>query len=120
MTSKLVAKFTEATKDKEYTLEQLNKILTKVYFEVYPLKIRKPTEYNIFVKANMSELKKQNPDKNAKELMSLVADLWKKQKTGAISEPDPVPQSIPQTPTQDQVVEEKEIKKPVKKNVKKT
>lgn len=39
---------------------------------------KKPTSYNIFMKSKFAEFKMQNTDKNAKEIMALVAGEWKK------------------------------------------
>ena len=41
---------------------------------------KKPSEYNLFMKKMLPELKKQFPDKQQKELFKLVGEAWKKQK----------------------------------------
>lgn len=48
-----------------------------------PKKPRAPTEYNLFAKELIPELKKKNPDMVGKELMALVATEWKKKKATA-------------------------------------
>ena len=80
LNSQFIQKFIHDTKNKELTLEQLNKILIKTYKEVYDMKPKAQTSYNIFVKTQMSILKNENPDKNAKDLMKLVAEKWNLQK----------------------------------------
>ena len=80
LNSQFIEKFIHDTKNKELTLEQLNKILIKNYKEIYDVKPKAQTSYNIFVKTHMSLLKNENPDKNAKDLMKLVAEKWNLQK----------------------------------------
>ena len=69
-------------KDKEYTLEELHKIMTNIYQMFYksskPEKTKKkPSSYNMFVKIKIEELKKENPDKKAVELRAMAASQWK-------------------------------------------
>ena len=40
----------------------------------------KPSEYNLFVKKMIPELKKKHPGKKHKDLFKLVGEAWKKQK----------------------------------------
>ena len=92
-------KATIARSNREFNIDELLKILTEIYHEIYnyvdddiprkigrPKKIkdihqkRKPTEYNIFIINKYPEIKKENPDKNTKEIMKIIAELWNKQK----------------------------------------
>jgi hypothetical protein len=41
---------------------------------------RKPSAYNAFIAEKYNEVKKDNPDKNAKDIMKLIAELWKEHK----------------------------------------
>jgi hypothetical protein len=62
---------------KEYTLKELDKILEKSYKNNgEPAKKKAPTAYNTYVKTKMAELKAENPNINAKDLMKLAAGSW--------------------------------------------
>lgn len=41
---------------------------------------KKPSAYNVFIAEKYNEVKKDNPDKNAKDIMKLIAELWKEHK----------------------------------------
>ncbi len=119
-TQQFVDEFVSASKDKELNLTQLNGLLTKVYNNVYNIQ-KKPSEYNLYVKSKMVELKSENPDKNAKELMKLVAEHWKKEKTSSLKleslseHPSQNPEIIENTTT---ITVPQDSKKPVKKMLK--
>lgn len=70
--------------DKEYTLDDLHKIMAEVYGKFYKSKSdkvektkKKPSSYNMYVKAKIEELKKESPEKKAVELMAMAASQWK-------------------------------------------
>jgi len=73
---------------KEYSLEDVKKVLAESYKSVKKTKKvkveggekRKPSKYNNFVKEQMRKIKEQNPDKDNKEIMSIAASLWKEHK----------------------------------------
>lgn len=108
-TQKIINTFTTLVDtDKEYTRVELSKILTAVYHqitsdkskntddkpkkkklkkekdsgdEVEPKNKREPTEYNIFVKENMSIIKEEFPDMTRQDLMRKIGEMWKNKKT---------------------------------------
>jgi len=73
---------------KDYSLEDVKKILTESYKSVKKTKKvktedgekRRPSKYNIFVKEQMRKIKEENPNKDNKEIMSIAASLWKEHK----------------------------------------
>ena len=65
--------------NKEYTRTELRKLLTTVYNNTYKKK-KEPSKYNLFIKENIKNLKKEFPDKNGKELMKMASDNWKVEK----------------------------------------
>ena len=73
---------------KEYSLDDLKKILTDAYKSVKKAKKvksegaekRQPSKYNLFVKEQMLKIKSENPTKDNKEIMSIAASLWKEHK----------------------------------------
>lgn len=67
---------------KEYSLKELNVLLTDAYNENKPKKAKSTTKrpmsaYNNFVKQTIVSLKKENPDIVARELMTGAANKWK-------------------------------------------
>ena len=85
-TAEIMTTFNEKVdNDKEYNLDELHKIMTGVYQMFYKASKsketektkKKPSSYNMFVKVKIEELKKENPDKKAVELMALAASQWK-------------------------------------------
>ena len=92
-------KTTITRSNKEFNIDELLKILTEIYYEIYnyvdddiprkigrPKKIkdinqkRKPSEYNLFISNKYQEIKKENPTKNTTEIMKIIAELWNEQK----------------------------------------
>ena len=98
--------------EKEYTRNELGKILTEVFHQINsgkkaskkqktddttkvkktkktksseessePKKKREPTDYNIFVKENMSVVKEEFPELSRQDLMRKVGERWKASKT---------------------------------------
>ena len=65
--------------DKDYTLKELSKLLTKVYNDTYKKK-KEPSKYNLFIKENIIKLKKEFPDKNGMELMKMASENWQVEK----------------------------------------
>lgn len=73
---------------KEYSLEEVKKILTESYKSVKKTKKvksegaekRQPSKYNLFVKEQMIKIKLENPSKDNKEIMSMAASQWKEYK----------------------------------------
>ena len=51
-----------------------------------PKEKRAPTEYNLFIKAKIAEIKGDNPGLKGTELMKRATDAWKKRKTSDDSE----------------------------------
>jgi len=80
---KLLEKFKENINvEEKYTLEELKKVLTDTYKSLNKKDKQKRTasEYNLFVKEKMSEIKKEDPTKGNKQIMSEAALLWKEYK----------------------------------------
>jgi hypothetical protein len=78
---------------KEYSLEELKKLLTETYKSSKKSKKvggekRTPSKYNIFIKEQMLKIKEENPTKNNKEIMSVAASKWKEHKE-ALETPKP-------------------------------
>jgi len=99
-------KLTVIKSNRVFTLNELLIILTEIYNEFthnnlillddedddIPRKIgrpkkvkenkekRKPTAYNLFITSKYPEVKKENPDKNAKDIMKMIAVMWKEHK----------------------------------------
>lgn len=79
----------------DYTIKELNAIIKEVYNETYKVKkvvkskldsngVEKPkkplSQYNIFMKEKMAELKINNPDMNPKEKFKIISEEWSKKK----------------------------------------
>lgn len=87
-TVKIINEFSELSLKKseegDLKLNDLVKILTEVYNKNIPSSEKKTervlSAYNVFMKEELSKLKKQNPESNARELMSQVAKLWNEKK----------------------------------------
>lgn len=59
-----------------------------------PKKKRAPTEYNLFMKKMITELRQEHPEIDKKKLMSMGAEEWQKQKAAkaaAVANESPVP-----------------------------
>jgi len=79
-TSKFITNFSSIIDyDKDYTLNELSKLLTKAYNDTYKKK-KEPSKYNLFIKENIIKLKKEFPDKNGKELMKMASENWQVEK----------------------------------------
>ena len=86
-TRKIVDAFTSSVDStKEYSLDDLKKLLTEAFKSTKKSKKgegeekRQPSKYNIFVKEQMLKIKQENPTKDNKEIMSIAASLWKEHK----------------------------------------
>jgi len=79
----------------DYTIKEFNAIVKEVYNETYKVKkvvkskldangVEKPkkalSQYNIFMKEKMAELKINNPDMNPKEKFKFISEEWSKKK----------------------------------------
>ena len=67
-------------KSKTYSLEEYHKILTAAFNSKKEKIAKNPTQYQIFMKDRMKELKQENPDKNAKDIMKMGAAEWTSKK----------------------------------------
>lgn len=123
---------------KDYTLKELDKILEKSYKKNgEPAKKKAPTAYNTYIKSKIAELKAENPNINAKDLMKLAAGSWSEAKKSiqpiqeAIEElPEKTTEEQPEKTTEEEpktpraTPEPTEVpnapKKPTKKSVKTT
>lgn len=71
---------------KEYTLDELKKLLSETYKSSNAKKVstekRPPTEYNIFMKEKMAEIKSnpENKEVDNRKIMQMAASLWKQHK----------------------------------------
>lgn len=63
---------------KEYSLKELDKVLSTSYKENNVKRL--PTAYNIYIKEKMAELKSSNPSLTAKELLQMAASGWAEHK----------------------------------------
>jgi len=106
-TQKIIDEFsTLVDTEKEYTRNELGKMLTEVYRQITsdkpkksevkpkknskknkdsdeetePKKKREPTKYNIFVKEQMPLIKEEFPDLNRQDLMRKIGEMWKNTK----------------------------------------
>jgi len=70
------------SQEKEYTLDELKKDLSTAYKNASKKVIikREPSAYNKFMKDEITKLRQENPDKEYKDLMKLVAEKWNKNK----------------------------------------
>lgn len=90
--SKILDNFKENVDiEKSYTLDELKKILSSAYKNKNKTKKtstekRKPSEYNIFIKNKMLEIKQNSTDLNNKDIMSKAASLWKEHKESLVKE----------------------------------
>tara|TARA_B100000787_G_C16162663_1_gene282231 strand:+ start:681 stop:1142 length:462 start_codon:yes stop_codon:yes gene_type:complete len=84
---------------KEYSLVELKKIITtehkKAYSDNKKLGAKKLTDYQKYVKENLSKTKSENPELKQNDVMKLVAKKWneykKNKETSDILEEDIVP-----------------------------
>lgn len=76
--------------EKTYTLDELKKILSNAYKNksktAKTTEKRKPSEYNIYIKNKMLEIKQSSTDLSNKEIMSKAASLWKEHKENIAKE----------------------------------
>ena len=107
-TQQIINEFTTLVDtEKEYTRNELGKMLTEVYRqitsdkpkksddkpkkkkskkeknsdeEVEPKKKREPTLYNLFVKEQMSLIKEEFPDLSRQVLMKKVGEIWRRRR----------------------------------------
>ena len=80
-TAKFKKNFIEnVDKSKTYTLEEYHKIITTAFNSTKEKTVRNPSQYQIFMKDRMKELKQENPDKNAIDIMKLAASEWTSKK----------------------------------------
>ena len=87
--------------EKEYTRNELGKMLTEVFKEIREgskgekktrkkakkeegseKKKREPTAYNLYVKETMSVVREENPEMSRQDLMREVGRMWKEKKEG--------------------------------------
>jgi hypothetical protein len=86
MTTKdVVSDFVTKVGDKENcTLDELKKLLTEVYKNKTKKKSsgvkKEPSAYNIFVKEEIARIKKEDPNVDNKQFMSIAAERWKAHK----------------------------------------
>jgi hypothetical protein len=64
--------------EEEYTLDELKKHLSAAYKQASKKVTvkREPSAYNKFMKEEITKLRQENPNKEYKELMKLVAEKW--------------------------------------------
>lgn len=85
MTSKIINDFVskvDTSKD-DYTLDELKKMLSmsfKSNHKKKPTEKKEPSKYNIFIREEIHRMKKENPEIDNKQLMSLAASKWKEHK----------------------------------------
>ena len=100
-TQQILTTFTSKVEmDKEYTRNELAKMLTEVFKEIREgskgekktrkkakkeeggeeKKKREPTAYNLYVKATMGVVKEENPEMSRQDLMREVGRMWKEKK----------------------------------------
>lgn len=84
-TKKIVDKFIESVNtETKYTLDEMKKLLTEAYKSSSKkdksAQKREPSAYNIFVKDEISRLRKENPDMNIKDIMGHAAAKWRETK----------------------------------------
>lgn len=71
---------------KDYTLDELKKLIIDSFKSCKKKKSRdstekkEPSKYNIFIKEEMSKIRKESPDVDNKKLMSLAAARWNEHK----------------------------------------
>ena len=107
-TERILATFTsKVDMEKEYTRNELGKMLTEVYKEILEgskgekktrkkakkeeggeeKKKRAPSLYNLYVKETMGVVKEENPEMSRQDLMREVGRMWKEKK-GEVKEED--------------------------------
>jgi hypothetical protein len=80
-TAKIIKKFIDNVDiSKEHSLEKYLKIMTTAFNSVKVKPVKKQSQYQIFMKDRMKELKQENPDKNAKDIMKMAASEWTNKK----------------------------------------
>jgi hypothetical protein len=100
-TQKILTTFTtKVDMEKEYTRNELGKMLTEVYKEILEgskgekktrkkakkeeggeeKKKREPTKYNLYVRETMPVVKEENPEMSRQDLMREVGRMWKEKK----------------------------------------
>jgi|SaaInlV_125m_DNA_1040241.scaffolds.fasta_scaffold05652_6 hypothetical protein len=80
-TAKFVKNFIEnVDTSKVHTLENYHKIITNAFNSTKEKTVRNLSQYHIFMKDRMKELKQENPDKIAKDIMKMAAAEWTSKK----------------------------------------
>ncbi len=82
-TSKMMDTFTTSIDNtKEYTLDELKKLLANAYkvSKCKRAEKKEPSKYNIFIKDEIAKIRQETPDVDNKQLMSLAAARWKEHK----------------------------------------
>jgi len=101
---------------KEYSLKELDKVLSDSYKENNVKRL--PTAYNIYIKEKMAELKASNPSLTAKDLLQMAAAGWAEHKkqnpdqTPAAQSAVPQSAAPPPTPEPEQSSDKNEPKTP--------
>lgn len=77
-TSNIITEFVnKIDNDKKYNLSEIHKILTNAYNKINKERTpRPPSEYVKFIQNRMKEIKQDNPQQNAKEIMKTAASEW--------------------------------------------
>ena len=132
-TERILTTFTsKVDMEKEYTRNELGKMLTEVYKEIREgsngekktrkkakkedggeeKKKREPTLYNLFVKDTMGVVKEENPEMSRQDLMREVGRLWKEKKGDVGGKVEEVQEEV-QEEVREEVQEEvqEEVKK---------
>jgi len=138
-TEKILSTFTsKVDMEKEYTRNELGKMLTEVFKEIREgskgekktrkkakkeeggeeKKKREPTAYNLYVRDTMSVVKEENPKMSRQDLMREVGRMWKEKK-GEVKDVENVEEQ--EEEVQEEVQEEvrEEVQKEVQEEVKK-
>lgn len=86
MASKVISDFVskvDNTKE-DYTLDELKKLLTESYKSCHKkpksTEKKEPSKYNLFIRDEIQRMKKENPEIDNKQLMSMAASRWKEHK----------------------------------------
>ena len=75
-----------------YSLDELKKIVIESFKSIKVKKVkdpnaekRAPSAYNLFIKDQMTNIKKSNPEMNNKQIMAKAADLWREHKENKVN-----------------------------------
>lgn len=92
-TSDVVKEFVANVGEKEdHTLDELKKLLSESYKSKTKKKAstgekKAPSAYNIFIRDEIARIKKETPNVNNTEFMSIAASRWREHKEKAIKAP---------------------------------